>query len=317
MNRLAVVLAASVLITACAGNQPAGGVFQSTSGDPVQDGVLVFVNNPSTTITLLDTDVGLDSRAAENIKKHVVGPDWAPGTADDNPIDSIAELESIPYVKAAAYAKLVAYVEATGGVPNTNVDGVLLTDAQMLQILSVANFATLSQLDNDAALDSRAAQNIVAARPIAAMKFLTSVHYVGKSAIEKLRDYGATWTAPATPPPGTDLATLAKTAWNQIAGSAEFPILESNYQIAPATAPAPAKALFDNWSTRFTYHPAEVWKITVDGQAIYVVMDFGEEIFWLSLFDASGNVLAHGFDGDGGPGIGTWDPSPYDPSLQP
>lgn len=316
MTRNALLLAAVAFLTACA-ETPASPPVVASSGNAAVDGVLILVNAPSTSITFLDRDVGLDSRAAENIVRHVVGPDWGRGTADDDPIGSLDELTSIPYVKSAAVAKLVAWVVATGGVPNTNVEGVLLTDAQMQQILSVANFATLSQLDVDAGLDSRAAENIVAARPFAAIKFVTVLPYVGTTAIAKLRDYGATWTAPSTPPPGTDLATLAKTAWNQIASSADIDVLKSTYAVDPSVLPPPAKQLFDSYSQRFTWAPAQSWKFVVDGQTIWVVMDFGEEIYWNDLFDASGNLLAHGYDGDSGPSISTWDPSPYDPSRTP
>lgn len=74
-------------------------------------------------------------------------------------------------------------------------DGVTLTGEEVDNLLDLVNNATLSVLDNDAALNSRAAKNIVNARPILDMDQLAAISYVGTSAITSLKNYIPTWLA--------------------------------------------------------------------------------------------------------------------------
>jgi hypothetical protein len=50
------------------------------------------------------------------------------------------------------------------------------------------------------------------------------------------------------------------------------------------------------------------YKLPVGHDSRYVVTGVAEEEMWATIFDASGKVLGHGFDGDGGPGIAAWNP---------
>ncbi|MCX5743463.1 MAG: hypothetical protein NT062_13300 [Proteobacteria bacterium] len=70
--------------------------------------VLDVVNTAATSV--LDDDVPLDRRAAENIVAHRDGADGIHGTADDDPFDDLAELDAIPYVGPVALASLLAFV---------------------------------------------------------------------------------------------------------------------------------------------------------------------------------------------------------------
>jgi len=179
------ILLAPFLLAACAAS-PAIGADQGdlAEGSPDAIGVLELVNSAATTEPVLDVDVGLDSRAAKNI-------------VAARPFATIAALDAVPYVGPSALAKLQAYVEAHGLVPDQTVEGVPLSDAQAAAIVAVANEATQSQLDVDAALDSRAAAAIVAARPFADISAVAAAKYVGKAAIEHLRD----WAPLFQPPP--------------------------------------------------------------------------------------------------------------------
>lgn len=66
------------------------------------DGVLELVN--SATLSQLDDEVRLDSRAAQNIVEHRVS----------DVIDSLAELDAISYVGPSALSKLLAYADENG-----------------------------------------------------------------------------------------------------------------------------------------------------------------------------------------------------------
>jgi hypothetical protein len=162
-------------------------------GSPTAIGLLDFVNGAS--VETLDVTVGLDKRAANNIVAHIVGADGKRSTSDDNPLDSIAELDAISYVGATALAKLSAYVAAHGLVPDVVIEGVGLTSAQESAILAAANQATQQQLDIEAKLDARAAAAIVAARPIAGVAPLAEVKYVGKAALLALRQWAPGFVA--------------------------------------------------------------------------------------------------------------------------
>lgn len=166
------------------------------------DAVLDLVNEAS--FELLDVDVALDKRAAENIVAHRDGADAQLGTGDDDPFDTIDELDAVPYVGPSALDKLVAYAHAQGLVdePSAGSDAAL--------ILGVANSASLAVLDDDVALDKRAAENIVAHRngpdgvlgsgdddPFDDLAELDAIPYVGPAALQALLAYAK---ANASPP---------------------------------------------------------------------------------------------------------------------
>jgi hypothetical protein len=81
-------------------------------GSPEALGVLAVVNMLST--DALDDDVGLDSRAAKNITSHRDGA--TASASDDDPFDTLAELDAIPYVGPVAFGKLLDYAHAHGFV---------------------------------------------------------------------------------------------------------------------------------------------------------------------------------------------------------
>jgi hypothetical protein len=77
---------------------------------------LALVNDAAVDTPLLDDEVGLDKRAAENIIEHRDGADATPATGDDDLFDSIAELDAISYVGPSALALLRDYAIAHGYV---------------------------------------------------------------------------------------------------------------------------------------------------------------------------------------------------------
>ncbi|MEM6790115.1 MAG: hypothetical protein AAF715_21525 [Myxococcota bacterium] len=79
-------------------------------------GVLALVNDPGVDQPVLDEDVGLDRRAATNIIDHRDGADAVVGTADDDPFDSIAELDDVAFVGPSALQRLRDYALANGYV---------------------------------------------------------------------------------------------------------------------------------------------------------------------------------------------------------
>jgi len=210
------ILWAAVIGLGCsAANEPAPADDTDSAGmgviaedSPEAWGLIHFLNAPgNATYASLHTMVGVTAKPATNIAKHVLGAEWQGGkipldqaaadpTADDDPIDTIAELDAISYVGPKTLAKLVTYVQSIGGVPAHLVEGVPLSKAEADAILDLVNHASQAELDDKVPLDARAAAHIVSERPIASVEALGHVAYVGKLAIERLRDYTAESTAP-------------------------------------------------------------------------------------------------------------------------
>jgi hypothetical protein len=91
------------------GKTDTGGI---QDGTPEAAGVLQLANEA--TLAVLDNDVGLSSKAADNIVAYREGDDGQPGTGDDQTFDTLAELDAVPYVGPAAFKALLAYAKANG-----------------------------------------------------------------------------------------------------------------------------------------------------------------------------------------------------------
>jgi DNA uptake protein ComE-like DNA-binding protein len=156
---------------------------------PEAIGVLTWLNGPDATFEALDDLAALRSGAARNIVRHVRGADLALGTRDDNPIDSIKELDAIPQVGPASIDRLLEYVESIGGIPREIVEGHSLTDAQIIRMLEVVNHYSRDALDFHVNLDKRAANNLVARRPFGNMDEVAAVPFVGPATVARIRDY--------------------------------------------------------------------------------------------------------------------------------
>jgi N-acetylneuraminic acid mutarotase len=79
-------------------------------------GVLAAVNESWVDADLLHTDGQLSSRAARNIIAHRDGADGVFGTADDDPFDTLAELDAVPFVGPVTLRALAAFAESNGFV---------------------------------------------------------------------------------------------------------------------------------------------------------------------------------------------------------
>jgi hypothetical protein len=114
--------------------------------------------------------------------------------------------------------------------------------------------------------------------------------------------------------PVGDPASDAKSFYDHILGTADASATDPYFQIDPSALPDAAAAEAKSWAK---WNPAAARTFSVWGDDYYAISDGTEELFWVSLYDAWGTRLAHGYDGDSGPEISTWDPSPYDPTLNP
>lgn len=198
------LLLPALLLTACAGTpdqslEPADQSQLSVlDGSPEAVGVLSVLNASSTTLAVLDFDVPLNKRAAENLIAWRDGADGTRYTSDDQWFQTMQQVDDVSYVGPAAMNSLVAFAEATGQVPTGGDllgvwDNTAFTVDEAMATLELVNLADSVVLDDDVPLSSRAVDNILAARPFATIQQLAGVPQVGPSSMLKLRNFAQSW----------------------------------------------------------------------------------------------------------------------------
>jgi hypothetical protein len=156
-------------------------------GTPAAVGVLAVLNDPNTTLSVLDDDVPLNRRAAQNLTYRKA----------QGPFNTMADVDDVYWVGESTMNALLAYATAQGRVPQGDEtlgtwDGVEFSVTQaetMLEI--VVNDLDHHDFDVYLGLDRRAADSIVAAQPVATVAHLAGLYYVGNSALQTLKDEAA------------------------------------------------------------------------------------------------------------------------------
>jgi hypothetical protein len=206
MARKLLALCGALLLASC-GSGMIGDEDDGVDLDRSQlstDLILKFVNSADATAAVLHDAVKLDSRAATGIAAHVRGADGALGTADDNPFDTLAELDAIPYVGTTALSKLDAFAVAKYGAQpkpptqSVTVESVTFTPAEIAVVLDLVN-----NHQNDLlglGIDYRGLNGFNAGRPFSTIQAIAAVPYIGTAALNALRQWAD--AHPTTPPPG-------------------------------------------------------------------------------------------------------------------
>lgn len=163
-------------------------ISSSQAALTVHPELLTFLNDPQTSFEVLDAKVGLDSRAARQIVAHRDGPDWQPLTADDNPIDSMEELEAIDRVGPGTIWELEQWIDAPS--EGWVVEGVAFTDRQAELVVDWTNSAEDWEID-DLAIQDRAVDTLLAERPYSHVLDLAEGEGIGSMALTELRDAAA------------------------------------------------------------------------------------------------------------------------------
>jgi hypothetical protein len=159
--------------------------YPIVDGLPDAVGLLDLLNDPTTTLEVLDDEVPLNSRTASNL----IAARQAFGG-----FDSVAEVDAVYWVGPSAINKLVEFAGEQGRIPGDNDllgtwDGVSFTVAQAeLTLEIVVNDLEHHDFDIYMGLDRRAADSIVAAQPVESIAVLAGLYYVGNSALEKIKN---------------------------------------------------------------------------------------------------------------------------------
>ncbi len=156
-----------------------------SEGTPVAIGILKLLNAKSTTFKFLDHEVALDRRAAQNLIDH---------RKEHGAFENLAEVDGVRWVGPSTMARLERFALAWGWVPSGGAllgtwDGVAFTVDEAEGTLAFVNEASAMMLDDEADLDRRAVRSILAARPVGSILDLSSLYYVGRSALFKLREF--------------------------------------------------------------------------------------------------------------------------------
>jgi hypothetical protein len=160
--------------------------------DAQVEAILEFLNDCTTTFDLLDTVVGLDSDAADNLIEVRDGGDAECGSRDDGTFTTLDEVDAVTQVGDQTILDILSYIE--GGKDQAGEwEGVSFTASEQASALDIANHASETQLSSGAGLPSDAVSNIFDARPIESMGELAAVPQVGESALQKIKDYIAQW----------------------------------------------------------------------------------------------------------------------------
>lgn len=178
-------------------SEPAALVSQAQAladGTPATTGVLAFLNDRNTTLTVLDQEVPLNLLAAQSLIAWRAGPDGVDNTGDDRTFVTIDQVDDVPYVGPAALAALEWYARGTGRVADLPLDasvgvfdGLDFNLAEARRVLRAANVETASTLQNGYSIAPLAVQSILAARPIAHMVELSRLAYVDTTALQRFK----------------------------------------------------------------------------------------------------------------------------------
>ncbi len=164
------------------------------------DQVVHFLNSTTTTQDVLDIEVGLDRRAAENLTFHRNGLDGAYPSTDDNPYDNLEEVDRVAFVGNSALLKLRNFAVANPPAQAEIVEGVQFSSEQSAAVVWGVNNASLYELDITLGLTSSAAYSLVENAPYSSVTEMGAVIHVGPSALASLRNEAARWGAEMAQP---------------------------------------------------------------------------------------------------------------------
>ncbi|MBI5548005.1 MAG: hypothetical protein HY901_29340 [Deltaproteobacteria bacterium] len=195
------ILGFAVLLASCGSGLVDNGELTYTGGSELRtDLVLQFVNCADATVEVLDNDVGLDSRAAKGIVDHVHGADGALGTGDDNPFDTVDELDAIAYVGTPAIAAIEKFAVAKYGstptpdpTPSTGekvtVESVTFSDAEVAEVLDLLNNRFDAEMPKVGLSSSAYFSLHDAPRPFTSIQQVAATKNVGTVALTALKRY--------------------------------------------------------------------------------------------------------------------------------
>ncbi|MBX7102125.1 MAG: hypothetical protein K1X89_30700 [Myxococcaceae bacterium] len=201
-------IAALLVLTACgpeleatvAGAPEEGDAFEVVAGElstAETAMVLRYVNGPEAVMSHLVLDAHVTARGANNIEAHAHGFDRILGNADDDRIDSLAELDAIPYVGTSAMASIADFA-----IPHYGPGSVLVKDVSFAPDEQVNLMAEANRIDLSAStgINFEAGRLLFAGRPYTSFAQVMKIDAIGNEDYRALRAWAK--AHPAHPPTG-------------------------------------------------------------------------------------------------------------------
>jgi hypothetical protein len=144
--------------------------------------LLVFLDHDLTDLEVLEESVGLDLRSASSLLKHRDGSDGQRHTDDDDPFDSVWEVDDIPGVAEPGLVSMVDYALDHGfpeGPFAVSYDDVWMTEGEAWDVLVFVNTTSLDVLDHEVGFDARTVDALEGMRPLRSPGTFAALPYVG------------------------------------------------------------------------------------------------------------------------------------------
>jgi hypothetical protein len=254
-------------------------------GTPAAVGVVNLLNDPATTVAMLDDDVPLDRRAANGLID----------ARDEAPFHTIGQVDAVPYVGPVALDRLAAYAELHGLTPVGadhlgTWDRISFTVEQADAVLALANGASGETLDDEVPLDARAVDAILDARPLSSIPELADLYYVGGTALTAMKAYSPGAASP-TETFAADLQTAIESFYSDMGADIAGMGGNSLEQALDAIDASQVSLVEDPEDDPYGY--------VDEGMTVYSHPDVvfeGSDSVWFGAYDGGELVELYGFE---------------------
>lgn len=155
---------------------------------------LDFLNDPTTDLRILDHEVGVNRRGARNLIAHRNGPDGVYPSYDDNPFQTLAEIESVRYVGPVSVQLIVDFARQRMVQPGVMVEGILFSEEEEAAVLWGLAQASVEELTYELGVHRRAADALIANGPYASIVEVAGIEHVGHATLLSLRGHAPVWS---------------------------------------------------------------------------------------------------------------------------
>jgi len=155
--------------------------------------VLDFLNDSATDSMILDVEVGINRRGAMAIIEHRDGPDGVYPSYDDDPFDSLLELEHVMHVGPVTIQTLIDFTAEQASRPGVEVEGVHFAPHEAANVLWGVNRSTIDELQYEVGLAEPTAHALAAGVPYYHLRDVAAVMGVGPVSLDSMLTHAPVW----------------------------------------------------------------------------------------------------------------------------
>ncbi len=154
---------------------------------------LDFLNDPATDLRTLDHEVGVNRRGARNLIAHRNGPDGIYPSYDDDPFQTLEEIERVRYVGPVSVQMILDFARDRMVDPGVMVEGILFSSEDEAAVLWGLARVTVDQLTYELGIATHAAEGIVGSGPYESIVDVAAIEYVGQATLLSLLHHAPVW----------------------------------------------------------------------------------------------------------------------------